>query len=117
MSSTAHLHGLNPEQRQAVLHTDGPVLVLAGAGSGKTKMLVHRITHLIRARKAEPRQVLAVTFTNKAANEMKERVRGFAGDAAKDVVISTFHSLGVRILREHGERAGLPRRFAIYDIR
>ncbi|MBW3552612.1 MAG: UvrD-helicase domain-containing protein [Gemmatimonadetes bacterium] len=117
MSSTSHLHGLNPEQREAVLQTDGPVLVLAGAGSGKTKMLVHRIAHLIRSKKAEPSQVLAVTFTNKAADEMRERVRAFAGDAAKDVVISTFHSLGVRILREHGARLGLPRRFAIYDTR
>ena len=118
MSGTPkHLRGLNPEQRQAVLHTDGPVLVLAGAGSGKTKMLVHRISHLISSGTAEPRQVLAVTFTNKAANEMRERVAAFAGDAAKDVVISTFHSLGVRILREHGEALGLPRRFAIYDTR
>ncbi|HUG42083.1 MAG TPA: UvrD-helicase domain-containing protein [Longimicrobiales bacterium] len=117
MSSASHLHGLNPEQREAVLHTDGPVLVLAGAGSGKTRMLVHRIAHLIRAKQAEPSQVLAVTFTNRAADEMRERVRAFAGDAAKDVVISTFHSLGVRILREHGDRLGLPRRFAIYDTR
>ena len=116
-TSPTYLRGLNPEQRQAVLQTDGPVLVLAGAGSGKTKMLVHRITHLIRSRTAEPRQVLAVTFTNKAASEMRERVSAYAGDAAKDVVISTFHSLGVRILREHGESLGLPRRFAIYDTR
>jgi DNA helicase II / ATP-dependent DNA helicase PcrA len=118
MRSTArYLHGLNPEQRTAVLTQDGPVLVLAGAGSGKTKMLVHRIAHLIRSGAAEPRQILAVTFTNKAADEMRERVAAFAGDAAKEVLISTFHSLGVRILREHGERMGLPRRFAIYDTR
>jgi superfamily I DNA/RNA helicase len=117
MHTTKHLHGLNPEQRQAVLTTDGPVLVLAGAGSGKTKMLVHRVAHLLRGVKAAPSQILAVTFTNKAANEMRERVSAFAGDAAKDVVISTFHSLGVRILREHGERLGLPKRFAIYDAR
>jgi DNA helicase-2/ATP-dependent DNA helicase PcrA len=117
MPSEAHLRGLDPEQRQAVLHTDGPVLVLAGAGSGKTKMLVHRISHLIRSGTAEPRQILTVTFTNKAANEMRERVAAFAGDAAGDVVISTFHSLGARILREHGETLGLPRRFAIYDVR
>jgi DNA helicase-2/ATP-dependent DNA helicase PcrA len=116
-SPEKHLRGLNPEQRQAVLHTDGPVLVLAGAGSGKTKMLVHRISHLINSGKAHPGQILAVTFTNKAADEMRERVAAFAGDAAKDVVISTFHSLGVRILREHGESLGLPRRFAIYDTR
>jgi DNA helicase II / ATP-dependent DNA helicase PcrA len=125
-SATKHLHDLNPEQRQAVLQTDGPVLVLAGAGSGKTKMLVHRIAHLIRGGgdsgggsggRVAPSQILAVTFTNKAATEMRERVAAFAGDAAKDVLISTFHSLGVRILREHGERLGLPGRFAIYDTR
>ncbi|MGK7312818.1 MAG: ATP-dependent helicase [Candidatus Longimicrobiales bacterium M2_2A_002] len=116
-SPETHLRGLNPEQRRAVLQTDGPVLVLAGAGSGKTKMLVHRIVHLIRSGKAEPRQILAVTFTNKAADEMKERVASFAGDAARDVVLSTFHSLGVRILREHGDRLELPKRFAIYDTR
>ena len=116
-SPEAHLRGLNPEQRRAVLQTDGPVLVLAGAGSGKTKMLVHRIVHLIKSGKADPRQILAVTFTNKAADEMKERVAAFAGDDARDVVLSTFHSLGVRILREHGERLELPKRFAIYDTR
>jgi DNA helicase-2/ATP-dependent DNA helicase PcrA len=116
-SPEAHLRGLNPEQRRAVLHTDGPVLVLAGAGSGKTKMLVHRIVHLIRSGSAEPRQILAVTFTNKAADEMRERVAGYAGDAAREVVVSTFHSLGVRILREHGDKLGLPERFAIYDAR
>ncbi len=116
-SPEAHLRGLNPEQRRAVLRTDGPVLVLAGAGSGKTKMLVHRIVHLIKSGKAEPRRILAVTFTNKAAEEMKERVAAFAGDEARDVVLSTFHSLGARILREHGERLELPKRFAIYDTR
>jgi DNA helicase II / ATP-dependent DNA helicase PcrA len=116
-SASPYLQGLNPEQRQAVLTRDGPVLVLAGAGSGKTRMLVHRIAHLIRSGAARPSEVLAVTFTNRAADEMRERVAAFAGDAAKDVVISTFHSLGVRILREHGERLGLPRRFAIYDTR
>jgi DNA helicase II / ATP-dependent DNA helicase PcrA len=116
-STESHLHGLNPEQRQAVLAPNGPVLVLAGAGSGKTRMLVHRIAHLIRSGAARPSQILAITFTNRAADEMRERVSAFAGDAAKDVVISTFHSLGVRILREHGERLGLPHRFAIYDTR
>jgi DNA helicase II / ATP-dependent DNA helicase PcrA len=115
-STGPHLHDLNAEQRQAVLAQDGPVLVLAGAGSGKTKMLGHRIAHLIGGGVA-PSQILAVTFTNKAANEMRERVAAFAGAAAQDVVISTFHSLGVRILREHGERLGLPGRFAIYDSR
>jgi superfamily I DNA/RNA helicase len=115
--TASHLHGLNPDQRAAVLAQDGPVLVLAGAGSGKTTMLVHRISHLIHSGTARPDQILAVTFTNKAADEMRDRVASFAGDGARDVLISTFHSLGVRILRDHGEKLGLPRRFAIYDTR
>lgn len=97
-----------------MLHTEGPLLVLAGAGSGKTKTLVHRVVHLIRGEKVEPSRILVVTFTNKAADEMRERVRSYAGDDAADVVVSTFHSLGVRILRWHGERLDLPKRFAIY---
>ncbi len=108
------LHALNPEQRRAVLHTEGPLLVLAGAGSGKTRMLVHRVAHLIRDCDVDPARIVAVTFTNKAADEMRERVRDFAGDAAKRTVVSTFHSLCLRILREHADRVGLPRRFAIY---
>jgi superfamily I DNA/RNA helicase len=114
MGESTWLRGLNPEQRRAVMHTDGPLLVLAGAGSGKTKTLVHRVVHLIRGEKVEPSHILVVTFTNKAADEMRERVRAFAGDDAAAVVVSTFHSLGVRILRWHGEKLGLPRRFAIY---
>jgi superfamily I DNA/RNA helicase len=110
-----HLRDLNPEQRRAVLRTDGPVLILAGAGSGKTRTLVYRIAHLIREAKVDPARIVAVTFTNKAAEEMRERVRDFAPDDARRVTISTFHALGVRILREHGERLGLPRRFAIYS--
>jgi superfamily I DNA/RNA helicase len=113
--STDHLRGLNSEQRRAVLHTEGPLLVLAGAGSGKTKTLVHRIVQLIRGRDVDPGRIAVVTFTNKAADEMRERVRDFAGKEARRVTISTFHSLGVRILRDHGERIGLPARFAIYD--
>ncbi|HEX6694370.1 MAG TPA: UvrD-helicase domain-containing protein [Longimicrobiales bacterium] len=110
----SHLGGLNPEQRSAVLHTEGPVLILAGAGSGKTRTLVHRIVHLIRDKKVPPHRIIAVTFTNKAADEMRERVRSFAGEDAKRVVVSTFHALGARILREHHARAKLPKRFAIY---
>jgi DNA helicase II / ATP-dependent DNA helicase PcrA len=91
------------------------VLILAGAGSGKTRTLVYRVAHLIRAAKVDAARIVAVTFTNKAAQEMRERVRDFAGDEAKRVTISTFHSLGVRILREHGRSSDLPKRFAIYS--
>jgi len=109
-----YLRELNPEQQQAALATEGPVLVLAGAGSGKTRMLIHRIAYLIRDRRVDPRGILAVTFTNKAAREMQERVARIVGREAKGVLLSTFHSLGARILREHGDRVGLPRDFSIY---
>lgn len=110
-----YLRDLNPEQRRAVQTTEGPVLILAGAGSGKTKTLVYRIAHLVRGADVDASRIVAVTFTNRAAEEMRERVRDFAPEEAKRVTISTFHSLGVRILREHGERIGLPKRFAIYS--
>jgi DNA helicase II / ATP-dependent DNA helicase PcrA len=109
-----HLRSLNPEQRRAAQHTDGPLLILAGAGSGKTKTLVHRVVHLIREAGVRPDRIAAVTFTNKAADEMRERVAAYAGDEARRVTVSTFHALGARILRAHGERLGLPKRFAIY---
>lgn len=110
-----HLRGLNPEQRAAVLQTEGPLLILAGAGTGKTKTIVHRIAHLIGDRNVDPARIVAVTFTNRAADEMRERVRSYIGESARRVTLSTFHSLGMRILREHGERLGLPKRFAIYS--
>jgi len=113
-SNTRHLIGLNPEQRAAVSHTEGPLLILAGAGTGKTKTIVHRIAHLIRVAEVHPARILAVTFTNRAADEMRERVQDYVGPEAKRVTLSTFHSLGVRILREHGHRLGLPKKFAIY---
>jgi superfamily I DNA/RNA helicase len=109
-----YLRELNPEQQQAALATEGPVLVLAGAGSGKTRMLVHRIAYLIRDRRIDPRNILAVTFTNKAAKEMQERVARIVGKEAKGVLLSTFHSLGARILRDFGDRVGLPKDFSIY---
>ncbi|MEO5510616.1 MAG: UvrD-helicase domain-containing protein, partial [Longimicrobiales bacterium] len=115
LEQSNHLASLNPEQRSAVLHTEGPLLVLAGAGSGKTKTLVHRVAHLIRVKGVLPSRIVAVTFTNKAADEMRDRVRQFAGEDAKRVVVSTFHALGARILREFHARAGLPNRFAIYS--
>jgi DNA helicase-2/ATP-dependent DNA helicase PcrA len=108
-----HLRELNPEQRQAALATEGPVLILAGAGSGKTRTLVYRIAHLLELG-VDPRRILAVTFTNRAAEEMRERVGRIVGRASKGVLLSTFHSLGARILREHGTRIGLPQSFAIY---
>jgi DNA helicase-2/ATP-dependent DNA helicase PcrA len=108
-----YLADLNAAQREAALTLEGPVLVLAGAGSGKTRTLVHRIVHLLE-KGIDPRRVLAVTFTNRAAAEMRERVSAVAGRRARRVTLCTFHSLGARVLREHGRMIGLPERFAIY---
>ncbi|HCU24953.1 MAG TPA: ATP-dependent DNA helicase PcrA, partial [Deltaproteobacteria bacterium] len=110
-----NLEKLNPEQREAVLATEGPLLLFAGAGSGKTRVLVHRIAHLIHDRRVSPWNLLAVTFTNKAAGEMKDRVGNLLGRRADDVWISTFHSAGVRILRKHAARLGYGDAFVIYD--
>jgi len=111
-----NLTKLNPQQLAAVKHTEGPLLVLAGAGSGKTGVLTCRIAHLILDRKVSPSSVLAVTFTNKAAREMEERVAALVGKTAcKEIIISTFHSLGVRILRRDIERLGYKRNFSIYS--
>jgi DNA helicase-2/ATP-dependent DNA helicase PcrA len=109
------LEKLNPEQREAVLHRDGPVLILAGAGSGKTRVITFRIAYLIGDGHAEPDQVLAVTFTNKASQEMRERVEALIGDAASRVWLSTFHSLCARLLRREAPKIGLSRDFVIYD--
>jgi superfamily I DNA/RNA helicase len=114
-AAPSYLNGLNPEQRSAVVRTEGPVLILAGAGSGKTRTLVYRVAHLIRGAKVDPARIVAVTFTNKAAQEMRERVLDFAPDDAKRVTISTFHSLGVRILREYATKLDIPKKFAIYS--
>jgi DNA helicase-2/ATP-dependent DNA helicase PcrA len=111
--------GLNPEQARAVETTDGPLLILAGAGSGKTKTLTHRIAHLIAARKATPYNILAVTFTNKAAREMRERVASLLGENADNrsfmPYMGTFHGICVRLLRQDGESVGVPRNFVIFD--
>lgn len=115
MLSSSLLEGLNPEQRQACEITEGPLLVLAGAGSGKTRVLVHRIAYLIGACGIPPESVLAVTFTNKAAGEMRERVEKILGPEAGGVFVSTFHSACVRILRREAGHLGLARGFAIYD--
>jgi DNA helicase II / ATP-dependent DNA helicase PcrA len=109
------LSKLNPEQREAVLHRDGPLLILAGAGSGKTRVITYRIAHLIGDGHAEPDEVLAVTFTNKAAGEMRERVEALIGDEARGVWLSTFHSLCARLLRREAPKIGLSRDFVIYD--
>jgi superfamily I DNA/RNA helicase len=110
------LDDLNPPQRDAVLAGDGPLLVLAGAGSGKTRVIAHRIAHLIGVRGVDPRHVLAVTFTNKAAGEMARRVEALlAPVGVRSPLIATFHSACVRILRQQGEHIGLPRHFTIYD--
>ena len=109
------LSGLNPAQRDAVLHPDGPVLVVAGAGSGKTRVLTHRIAHLVLDRGVSPFEILAITFTNKAADEMKQRVEALIGPVAQRMWVSTFHSACVRILRRDGSRLGFPSSFTIYD--
>ena len=110
------LQGLNDKQYEAVVETEGPVLVIAGAGSGKTKVLTHKIAYIIQERKALPWQILAITFTNKAANEMKERVLKLIGEDAKDLWMGTFHSICVRILRSHIEKIGFDSSFVIFDM-
>ena len=107
--------GLNPPQREAVTHPGGPLLVLAGAGSGKTRVITYRIAHLVKELGIRPWRILAVTFTNKAAGEMRQRVEGILGDAARQVWLGTFHSTCARILRKEIERLGMPGNFTIYD--
>lgn len=109
------LNGLNPEQQSAVKATDGPLLLMAGAGSGKTRVLTHRIAYLIVEKRVNPYNILAITFTNKAAREMRERIRNMMGGTAEDIWISTFHSMCVRILRRDIDRMGFSRNFTILD--
>ncbi len=115
-SEPPYLRGLNDPQREAVLTTEGPVLVLAGAGTGKTAALTARLAHLVHTRKAWPSEILAVTFTNKAAREMKERVGRIVGDAVEGMPgLGTFHAIGAKMLRRHAELAGLQSNFTILD--
>lgn len=109
------LQSLNPAQREAVSHASGPLLILAGAGSGKTRVITYRIAHLIASGLSRPSEILAVTFTNKAAEEMRHRVEGLVGEDCRQVWLSTFHSLSARLLRREAAAVGLSRDFVIYD--
>ena len=109
------LKGLNNKQYEAVVNTEGPCLVIAGAGSGKTKVLTHKIAYLIGEKGAKPWDIIAITFTNKAANEMKERIATLVGEVAKDIWMGTFHSICVRILRRFIDRIGFETSFIIFD--
>ena len=111
----ALLDGLNPQQRAAVVHQGGPLLIVAGAGSGKTRVLTHRIAYLLAARDVAPHEIMAITFTNKAAGEMATRVAALVGPRARSMWVMTFHSACVRILRREAKRFGYPSSFSIYD--
>ncbi|MFF3685579.1 DNA helicase PcrA [Streptomyces sp. NPDC002187] len=115
LDPAALLEGLNEQQRAAVAHTGSPLLIVAGAGSGKTRVLTHRIAHLLATRHVHPGQILAITFTNKAAGEMKERVEQLVGPRANAMWVSTFHSACVRILRRESKKLGFTSSFSIYD--
>jgi len=106
---------LNDRQREAILATEGPILVIAGAGSGKTRVLTERIAHLVRDLGVQPWEILAFTFTNKAAREMKDRLERNSPGTTESMWVGTFHATGVRILRRHGEAAGIKRDFSIFD--
>jgi DNA helicase-2/ATP-dependent DNA helicase PcrA len=114
-ASYALLDGLNPQQRAAVTHAGGPLLIVAGAGSGKTRVLTHRIAYLLAERDVHPAEILAITFTNKAAGEMAARVAALVGPQARAMWVMTFHSACVRILRREAQRFGYPSGFSIYD--
>ena len=110
-----NLDNLNKEQKEAVLNTEGPLLILAGAGSGKTKVLTTKIAYLIEECGISPYNILAITFTNKAAKEMKDRLFNLVGIKAKNAQVSTFHSFGVKILTENYDKLGYEKNFIIMD--
>src|SRR5437588_11876923 len=109
------LSGLNDPQREAVTHGEGPLLILAGAGSGKTRVLTHRIAYLVAIEAAKPNEILAITFTNKAAGEMRERAELLVGRRVRVMWVMTFHAACARMLRAHADRLGYSRQFTIYD--
>ena len=109
------LEGLNPAQREAVEAIEGPLLILAGPGSGKTRVIAHRVAYLIKVRGVNPRRIMAVTFTNKAAREMQERLYHLLGKSVEELTLGTFHAICSRILRREGKGVGLDPRFVIYD--
>ena len=109
------LDNLNENQKKAVIHTEGPLLILAGAGSGKTRVITHRIAYLVGEKHIPPSSIFAVTFTNKATEEMKNRIIKLIGPQGSSVFIKTFHAASVYILRRYGERIGIPSSFSIYD--
>ena len=110
-----NIDNLNNKQKEAVINTEGPMLILAGAGSGKTKVLTTKIAYLIEEKNVDPTSILAITFTNKAANEMKERVESMLGVSAKSIQISTFHSFGLSIIKKHYKKLGYKSNFTIID--
>ena len=110
-----NLNELNEKQKDAVLQTEGPILIVAGAGSGKTRVLTNKVAYLIEEKDVSPFNILAITFTNKAAKEMKERIISLIGGSAESAQISTFHSFGVSILRKHFEKLGYKNNFVILD--
>ena len=111
----ALLEGLNEPQREAVTHPGGPLLILAGAGSGKTRVLTHRIAYLVATEAAKPNEILAITFTNKAAGEMRDRAGLLVGRRVRAMWVMTFHAACARMLRAHADRLGYTRQFTIYD--
>src|SRR6478736_8329121 len=114
-AAEALLEGLNPPQQEAVTHGDGPLLIFAGAGSGKTRVLTARIAYLIATRRVWPDRLLAVTFTNKAAREMRSRVQALVGEGAEKMWVGTFHSTAVKVLRREAQRIGIRSSFVIFD--
>ena len=109
------LEGMNPPQREAVLHTEGPLVVFAGAGSGKTRVITHRVAHLVVDHQVYPSRILAVTFTNKAAGEMRQRLEQLVPGGVGGMWVGTFHALCARLLRRHADAVGIAKDFTIYD--